>query len=57
MTEADFADTVAIFKAAIKGIRNDESLGDFLVELGASLVALGVQEQKHVRPHRSSKTG
>lgn len=46
MTDEDFKATLAIFEAAKKGIRNDESLGKFLIELGSSLVALGVQETK-----------
>lgn len=48
MNEQDFKDTLAIFEFAKRGIRNDETLGDFLVELGSSLVALGVQENKRI---------
>jgi hypothetical protein len=52
MNEHDFAELPNVFKAALKGIRNDETLGDFLVELGASLVALGVQENKSQRQRK-----
>ena len=55
MSEEDFEDTKRIFKVALKGIRNDAGLGDFLVELGASLVALGVQEDKR-QPTRIAKS-
>ena len=46
MSEEDFRQTQAIFEAARRGMRNDARLGDFLVRLGAELVALGVQENK-----------
>jgi hypothetical protein len=44
MSEKDFKDTLRIFEVAARGIRNDESLGGYLMELGAALVHLGVQE-------------
>jgi hypothetical protein len=49
MSEKDFKDTLRIFEFAAKGIRNDASLGDFLVKLGSELVALGVQELQRAR--------
>jgi hypothetical protein len=49
MTPEEFETTKAIFDFAKKGLRNDESLGDFLVDIGAKLVALGVRENKELR--------
>jgi hypothetical protein len=49
MSEKDFKDTLRIFDVAKKGIRNDASLGEFLIDLGAALMHLGVQEISRAR--------
>jgi hypothetical protein len=49
MSEEEFETTKAIFDIAKKGLVNDETLGDFLVEIGSNLVALGVREKKETR--------
>jgi hypothetical protein len=48
MSDKDFKTTIKIFQVAATKIRNDETLGEWLIDLGASLVALGVQENHRV---------
>jgi hypothetical protein len=49
MTDKDFRTTLKIFDVAKAGIRNDESLGEYLMDLGAALLHLGVQEISRAR--------
>jgi hypothetical protein len=46
MNEKDFKTLKKVFVVAQMGLKNDEHLGDWLVELGACLIALGVQQMR-----------
>ena len=49
MTKDEFEATKMIFEFAKRGLANDQELGNFLIDIGAKLVALGVRENKELR--------
>jgi hypothetical protein len=52
MKPDEFEAVQAMFEFAKRGLRNDQKLGDFLVEVGAQIVALGVRENQEQRELR-----
>jgi len=45
MSSKDFKDLKKVFSVAEKVVQNDENLSEWLIDLGASLIHLGVQEK------------